>query len=44
MTGGRIKKLSRIIGDEDFLLTYGDGVADVDIDKTIQLHKSQIVF
>ena len=39
MTGGRIKKLSRIIGDEDFLLTYGDGVADVDIDKTIQLHK-----
>ena len=39
MTGGRIKKLSRIIGDEDFLLTYGDGVSDVDIDKTIQLHK-----
>ena len=39
MTGGRIKRLSDYIGSEDFLLTYGDGVADVDIEETIKLHK-----
>ena len=39
MTGGRIKRLKDYIGDDDFLLTYGDGVADVDITATINLHK-----
>jgi glucose-1-phosphate cytidylyltransferase len=39
MTGGRIKKIQKYIGDNDFLLTYGDGVADIDISKTIQAHK-----
>ena len=40
MTGGRIKRIQKYIGDEDFLLTYGDGVSDVDIAKTVEFHKS----
>lgn len=40
MTGGRIKRIKNYIGNEDFLLTYGDGVADVDITKTVEFHKS----
>ncbi|BAF73077.1 glucose-1-phosphate cytidylyltransferase [Sulfurovum sp. NBC37-1] len=39
MTGARIKRAQRHIGDETFLLTYGDGVSDVDIAKTVELHK-----
>ncbi len=39
MTGGRIKKLQKIIGNETFLLTYGDGLADVDINKSLDFHK-----
>lgn len=38
MTGGRIKKLSPYIGDNDFLLTYGDGLSDVHIPSVIQSH------
>lgn len=40
MTGGRIKRIQSYIGDEDFMLTYGDGVADVDITKLAEFHKS----
>lgn len=39
MTGGRIKRAQNYIGDEPFLLTYGDGVADVNINKIIESHK-----
>lgn len=39
MTGGRIKRAQDFIGDEPFLLTYGDGVADIDISKLIEFHK-----
>jgi len=38
MTGARIKKAKKYIGDEAFLLTYGDGVADIDIKKTLEFH------
>lgn len=38
MTGGRIKKAQEYIGKEPFMLTYGDGVADIDIDKLIATH------
>lgn len=38
MTGGRIKRVQQYIGNETFLLTYGDGVADVNIHKTIESH------
>ncbi len=40
MTGGRIKRIKKYIGDEDFLMTYGDGVADIDINKLVEFHKS----
>jgi len=40
MTGGRIKKIQKYIGDETFCLTYGDGVSDVNISKSIEEHKA----
>ena len=38
MTGGRIKRIQKYVGDEPFLMTYGDGVCDVDINKLIDFH------
>lgn len=40
MTGGRIKRVQKYVGDEPFLMTYGDGVCDVDINKLIDFHKA----
>ena len=40
MTGGRIKRLQQFVGDQPFMLTYGDGVADIDIDELLRFHKS----
>lgn len=40
MTGGRIKRIQKYVGNETFLMTYGDGVCDVDINKLIDFHKS----
>lgn len=39
MTGGRIKRIRKYVGNEPFLMTYGDGVCDVDINKLIAFHK-----
>lgn len=39
MTGGRLKRAQRYIGDQTFFLTYGDGVADVDMNKLLKFHK-----
>jgi len=39
MTGGRVKRLQSYIGNEPFLLTYGDGVSDVNIDDLIKFHR-----
>ncbi len=39
MTGGRLKRARDVLGDETFLLTYGDGVSDVDITGTIAFHR-----
>ena len=39
MTGGRIKRLTKIIGNEGFLLTYGDSVSNVNIQRLISFHK-----
>ena len=36
MTGGRIKRAQWFIGNEPFMLTYGDGVGDIDINKLVQ--------
>ena len=40
MTGGRIKRAQNYIGDEPFMLTYGDGVADINIKELLEFHKS----
>ena len=40
LTGGRIKKLQPYIGDETFMLTWGDGVADIDIAALVDFHRS----
>ena len=39
MTGGRVKRMQDFIGNEPFFLTYGDGVADIDLDALIKFHK-----
>jgi glucose-1-phosphate cytidylyltransferase len=40
LTGGRIKRVQEYVGNEPFMLTYGDGVADIDISKLVEFHKS----
>lgn len=40
MTGGRVKKVRNYVGNEPFMLTYGDGVADLDISKLVEFHKA----
>lgn len=39
MTGGRIKRIQPYIGNETFMMTYGDGVCDVNINKLLDFHK-----
>ncbi len=39
MTGGRLKKFEKIISDDNFILTYGDGLCDVNIKKLVKFHK-----
>jgi len=41
MTGGRLKRIEKYIGDETFMMTYGDGLADVDIKELLKTHKKQ---
>lgn len=40
MTGGRIKRIQRHVQGERFLCTYGDGIADIDLDKLVAFHES----
>lgn len=40
MTGGRIKRVQDYVGNEPFMLTYGDGVSDVDIKKLVNFHQA----
>lgn len=39
MTGGRIKRIQEYIGNETFMLTYGDGVCDINIKELVKFHK-----
>lgn len=39
MTGGRIKRAQRFVGDQPFLLTYGDGVADINLAEVVKFHR-----
>jgi glucose-1-phosphate cytidylyltransferase len=41
MTGGRIKKIQKYINEDEFMLTYGDGVSDVNIDALYKFHKQK---
>jgi glucose-1-phosphate cytidylyltransferase len=40
MTGSRIKQVKEFVGNEPFMLTYGDGVADIDIKALVDFHKA----
>ncbi|MBI5048522.1 MAG: glucose-1-phosphate cytidylyltransferase [Deltaproteobacteria bacterium] len=40
MTGGRVKRIQKYIGNETFMLTYGDGVADISISELVAFHHS----
>lgn len=40
MTGGRVKRMKEFIGNDPFLLTYGDGLADVNINELLSFHRS----
>lgn len=39
MTGGRIKRIAKYIGEDDFMLTYGDGLCDVNLKELAKFHK-----
>lgn len=39
MTGGRIKRIQKYVGEETFMMTYGDGLSDVAVDKLAEFHK-----
>lgn len=39
MTGGRVRRIARYLDDDDFLLTYGDGLSDVDLSELIRFHR-----
>lgn len=40
-TGGRIRRISHLIGDEPFLMTYGDGVGNIDVRSAVAFHRQQ---
>ena len=40
MTGGRVKRVKSYLGEEPFMLTYGDGVSDINISELVNFHKS----
>jgi len=42
MTGGRVKRMQSFVGDEPFMLTYGDGVCDVNINSLLKFHEDLI--
>ena len=40
MTGGRVKRMQKYVGDETFLLTYGDGLSNINIEALLKFHRS----
>lgn len=40
MTGGRLKRVRDYLGDDEFFLTYGDGVADINLERLVAFHKA----
>jgi glucose-1-phosphate cytidylyltransferase len=43
MTGGRLKRVKKYVDDDTFMMTYGDGVSDLDINKLVDFHRSKKV-
>ena len=41
MTGGRLKRVRKYLSEETFMMTYGDGVSNVDINRLVEFHRSQ---
>jgi len=41
MTGGRLKRVQKYVGDKTFMMTYGDGVADINIKELVEFHKNR---
>ncbi|MBT3789493.1 MAG: glucose-1-phosphate cytidylyltransferase [Alphaproteobacteria bacterium] len=41
MTGGRLRRVRHLLGDEDFLFTYGDSVSDVNVDRLVSFHREK---
>lgn len=41
LTGGRVRRMQKLLDDQTFMLTYGDGVSNVPLDKLISFHRSQ---
>ena len=39
MTGGRIKRIEKFIDEDSFFLTYGDGLANINLNKLLKFHK-----
>ena len=44
MTGGRLKRLKKYIGNETFMLTYGDGLSDINLRQLLKFHKKNKKF
>ena len=44
MTGGRIKRIQPYVGDEPFMMTYGDGVSDINMSELLEFHKKQAIW
>lgn len=42
MTGGRLKRVQEYVGNETFMLTYGDGVSDININNLLEFHKKNV--
>ena len=40
MTGGRVKRMKKYIGNERFFLTYGDGLSDINLNELLEFHKN----
>ncbi|MGG4445668.1 glucose-1-phosphate cytidylyltransferase [Brevibacillus porteri] len=43
-TGGRVKRIQKYVGEETFMLTYGDGLSDIDIEQLVKFHRTHKKF
>ena len=43
MTGGRLKRLKKFLGNKTFMMTYGDGISDINLKKLLKFHQKKLV-